>query len=132
MFPNLSNPDAMTVAEELPDWERTARVLQPMAATLFFLSSLRLFVAQLSVRVFPNLGLPAVVLLGLLVVSTPLVAMALRRQCSHPWVISALPAAIAAARLAGQVIPYPDVQWVCAALAIALYGVYLPLYAGGL
>jgi endonuclease/exonuclease/phosphatase family metal-dependent hydrolase len=132
MFPNLSNSNTMTLAEELPDWERTARVLQPMAATLFFLSSLRLFVAQLSVRVFPNLGLPAAVLIGLLVVSTPLMAIALRRRCSHPWVISALPAAMAAARLAGQVIPHPDVQWVCAALAIALYGVYLPMYAGWL
>ncbi|MGC8826761.1 MAG: hypothetical protein ACP5TV_07150, partial [Anaerolineae bacterium] len=84
MFSNLSSSNAMSLTEELPDWERTARVLQPMAATLFFLSSLRLFVAQLSVRVFPHLGLPAAVLIGLLAVSTPLIAIALRRRCSNP------------------------------------------------
>jgi endonuclease/exonuclease/phosphatase family metal-dependent hydrolase len=118
--------------EPASDWERTARVVQPTLATLFFLSSLRLIEAQMAVRMVDRLGLCAVILIGASLFLTPLLGLALKRHCANPLVISALPSGMALARLAGQIFNRPDINWICAAVVIALYGLFLPLYAGWL
>lgn len=116
----------------LLDWERTARLLLPMIATLFFLNSLRLVIAQMSVRIYDRFGLIPVVLIGLVIIVTPLLAIALRRHCAQPAIIFALPFAMALTRVAGQLANRPDLNWVFAALTMMLYSVFLPLYAGWL
>ena len=100
--------------EPASDWERTARVLQPTLATLFFLSSLRMLEAQMAIRLYGRLGLPACLLIGLALCMTPLLAIILRRHCTHPIIISALPLGMALARVAGQIVNRPDVNWICA------------------
>jgi len=118
--------------ESISDWERTARVLQPMIATVFFLSSLRLIIAQMSLRIYDQLGLGGTVVIGLVVFSAPLLAIPLKRQCTHPAVISALPLAMAVTRVLGQIWNRPDLNWIFAGLTIMLYGLFIPLYAGWL
>lgn len=118
--------------EPASDWERTARVVQPTLATLFFLSSLRLIEAQMAVRIYPRLGLLPAILIGLALFATPALAILLRRHCTHPAVISALPLAMGLARAVGQLWNHPDINWICAGLTIMLYGLFLPLYAGWL